>query len=32
MLESQGRTKESRGIWSPEEIVEHWDSIAKLRL
>ena len=32
MLESQGRTKESRGIWSPEEIGEHWDSIAKLRL
>jgi len=32
MLESQGRTKQSRGIWSPEEIVEHWDSIAKLRL
>jgi NAD(P)-dependent dehydrogenase (short-subunit alcohol dehydrogenase family) len=32
VLESQGRTKESRGIWAPEEILEHWDSIAKLRL
>jgi NAD(P)-dependent dehydrogenase (short-subunit alcohol dehydrogenase family) len=31
MLESQGLAKQDRGIWSPEEIVEHWPSIAKFR-
>jgi NAD(P)-dependent dehydrogenase (short-subunit alcohol dehydrogenase family) len=31
MVESQGLAKQGRGIWSPDEIVEHWPSIAKFR-
>jgi len=31
MVESQGLAKQDRGVWSPDEIVEHWPSIARFR-
>jgi NAD(P)-dependent dehydrogenase (short-subunit alcohol dehydrogenase family) len=32
VLESSGRAKESREPWSPQEILDHWESIAKFRI